>query len=168
VGNIIKCIVAEDYEPLNNIYSNLLNYEKDIEVVGRAYNGSQLLQLLNDVKADVILLDIEMATPNEGINICKQILKKYMQIKIVMLTCHEEEDKIISAFEAGLDILKLLLHGKKQREIAEIRNVELATVKAHVSSILRKFETDRTSNVISKIKHAGLENFIDELCGLKH
>lgn len=223
----IKCMIAEDFESLNNIYYNLLNYEKDIEVVGRAFSGNELLKQLKSKAVDVILLDIEMESPDSGINICKKILKEHPDVKVIMLTCHEEEEKILAAFEAGaidyilktgslsqivdavrsaynntspissyvayvirkrlkefgflkerlfsvmniisnltaseLDVLKLLLQDKKQREIAEIRNVELVTVKAHVSGILRKFDSERTSDVLKTIKDVGLESFIEKM-----
>jgi DNA-binding NarL/FixJ family response regulator len=220
----IRCMIAEDFESLNNIYYNLLAYEKDIEVVGRAYSGKDLLEQVKTQPVDIILLDIEMGNRNEGIFICKQILSEYPHIKIIMLTCHEEEEMILAAFEAGavdyllktsslaqiieavrsaynnnsfigshvayvlrkrmkelghykenlfqmmniistltvseLDVLKLLLQSKKQREIAAIRDVELVTVKSHVGGILRKFNAKRISEVIKKIKDIGLESFV--------
>jgi DNA-binding NarL/FixJ family response regulator len=221
----IRCIVVEDFEPLNNVYCNLLNYEKDIEVVGRAHNSEELFELLKEKAADVILLDIEMKSRTEGIETCKKVIKAYPETQIIMMTCHDEEDIILSAFEAGavdyvlktsssaqileavrsafnnssainsyvafvirkrmkefsafkesllylmnivssltaseIDVLKLLLKGKKQREIAEIRSVELVTVKAHVSSILKKFNQERTSEIVKAIKASGLQSFIE-------
>lgn len=223
----IKCIVVEDFEPLNNVYFSLLNYENDIDVVGRAFDGKELFQVMKDKRVDVVLLDIEMKQRTEGIDVCRQLLKEYPEVKVVMLTCHEEEDMILAAFEAGavdyvlktgsssqildairsafnnsspinsyvafvirkrmkefnalkesllyimnivsgltgseIDVLKLLMQGKKQREIAQVRNVELVTVKAHVSNILRKFNKERTSEVMQAIRDAGLQEFIENM-----
>lgn len=223
----IKCVIVEDYEPLNTIYGNLLGYERDIEVVGKAVDSEGLFKILEERKADVILLDIEMKRPKEGIETCKSILSKYPDIKVVMLTCHDEEETILSAFEAGavdyvlktsssiqileairsahnnssslnsyvayvlrkhmkdfgmkkeslldimciisgltvseVEILKLLIRGKKQREIAELRNVELVTVKAHVSNILKKFNKERATEITRLIRDLGIESFIDKL-----
>jgi DNA-binding NarL/FixJ family response regulator len=223
----IKCIIVEDFEPLNNIYYNLLNYEQDITVVGKAYNGNELFQLMKTEEADVVLLDIEMTSRLEGITTCKKLLAQYPNVLVIMLSCHEEEDIILSAFEAGavdyvlktsssasileavraaykkaspinsyaascirkhmiefstfkekllylmniistlthteMDILKLLMKGKKQKEIAELRNVELVTVKAHVSSILKKFNMERTTDIVKAIKETSLDSFIDNM-----
>ena len=223
----IKCVVVEDFEPLNNVYYNLLSYEKDIEVVGRAHNSEQLFEILEKSLVDVILLDIEMKSRTEGIETCKKVSRVYQNIKVIMLTCHEEEDIILSAFEAGavdyvlktnsssqildairsafnnsssinsyvafvirkrmkefselkenllylmnivstltiseVDVLKLLVMGKKQKEIADIRKVEIVTVKAHVSNILRKFDQERTSDIIKIIKNKGLQGFVENI-----
>ena len=222
----IRCIVVEDYEPLNNIYYNLLNYERDIQVVGNVFDSEGLFSILKMREADVILLDIEMKSRTEGLDVCRKLMRLYPAVKIVMLTCHDEEEMILSAFEAGavdyvlktassaqildavraaynntsslnsyvayvirkrmkefgsikesilfvmnilsgltaseMDVLKLLMKGQKQREIAKTRSVELVTVKAHVGSILKKFNKDRTPEVINAIKEAGLQSFIEQ------
>ncbi len=227
MGDIIKCIIVEDFGPLNEIYYNLLSYERDIEVVGRAYDSEQLDEILRNKKADVILLDIEMTYKTEGICTCKKILNKYPYLKVIMLSCHEEEDMILEAIEAGavdyvlktsssskileairaaynddscinsyvgniirkkmkeinlykdsllfmtniistltvseLDVLRLLMNGKRQKEIAEVRNVELVTVKAHTSNILKKFNKERTSDVVNMIKELGLQSMIENV-----
>lgn len=222
--DLIRCIVVDDYEPLNNVFTNILDYEADISVVGRAYESNGLFDILETTEVDVILLDIEMTTREEGIVACKKISREYPDIKVIILTCHEEEDMILLAFEAGavdyvlktssssqihdavrsaynnessfnskvsqvirshlkeygsmkqsllymtniiasltaseLHVLHLLMNGKKNKEIAAIRNVEVVTVKAHISSILRKFDENRMAKVIVLLKKLGLESFL--------
>lgn len=223
----IKCIVVEDFEPLNNIYCNLLDYEQDITVVGKAFSGNELFELMKTNQADVVLLDIEMTSRLEGISTCRRLLSEYPNVLVIMLSCHEEEDIILASFEAGavdyvlktsssgtileavraaykkaspinhyaascirkhmkefssfkerfmhmmnivstlthteLDVLKLLMKNKKQREIAQMRSVELVTVKAHVSSLLKKFDMERTSDIIKSIKETELGSFIENM-----
>ena len=97
----IKCIISEDYEALNEIYYNLLNRENDIEVVGRARSGNEVIQLLKTVDTDVILMDIEMRGLLDGVETCKKITEGNAEIKVIMLTCHEDEEIVLSAFGAG-------------------------------------------------------------------
>lgn len=113
MNDSIRCIVAEDFLDLNRIYTDILNYEPDIEVIHNAFSGEELLKILKDKTPDVILLDIEMETPEAGIEYCRRISAQYPKIKTVILTCHEEEEKILAAFEAGSSRLysKNLLHG---------------------------------------------------------
>ena len=101
MSNTIRCIVVEDYEYLNNIYCNILDYEKDISIVGNAYNGDELFDLLKTTYTDVILLDIEMNTKIEGLVTCKKISEFFPDIKVIMLTCHEGDEMILKAFEVG-------------------------------------------------------------------
>lgn len=62
-----------------------------------------------------------------------------------------------------LDVLRLLMNGKKQKEIAQARSVELVTVKAHTSNILKKFNKERTSDVVGMIKELGLQSMIENV-----
>lgn len=97
----IRCIIAEDFSELNQIYTNILNHEPEINVLYSVYSGEELLQRLKENEVDVVLMDIEMESPTSGIEYCRRISHLYPDICIVMLTCHEEEERILSAFEAG-------------------------------------------------------------------
>ncbi|ADK80878.1 response regulator transcription factor [Sediminispirochaeta smaragdinae] len=220
----ITCIVAEDFPELNNIYQSILNHEPDIRVVASVTSGRELLCAVEQYLPDVILMDIEMESPTAGIDYCRQISRSYPDIRIVILTCHEEEERVLSAFEAGavdyllktdsmsdiiiaikkaykhsspihsyaaqmlrkqmramghykeelqkftmafmtltpaeVGILKLLLDGYKQKEIAKYKHVELVTVKSHVTRILRKFSLRRTSEVVEMIRSLDAQEFV--------
>jgi len=224
---MIRCVVAEDFQELNDIYTNFLKHENDIVVEGSARNSQELFTILAKKEVDVILMDIEMESQDAGINNCKRVCQEYPKIKVLMLTCHEEDAKIMAAFEAGavdyilktsslseiitgvknayndeapihphaasvlrknirgmeelknrlygltksiysltnteIGILGLLMEGKKQREIAAQRNIELVTVKSHVTNILRKFKVRRTSEILKQIDNSGLEDLITDL-----
>lgn len=97
----ITCIVAEDFPELNHIYRNILDHEPDITVLAAVTSGKELLEVVETSQPDVILMDIEMESPTAGIDYCRRINSSFPDVKIVMLTCHEEDYRIISAFEAG-------------------------------------------------------------------
>ena len=59
-------------------------------------------------------------------------------------------------------MLKLLLKGKTPREISEIRNVEITTVKTQITRILKKFNASRTRQIVNQIREMNLENLLDE------
>lgn len=226
---MINCIIVDDFETLRNIYKNILGFEKDITILGTAGNRRELFELLrkddNAGKADVILLDIEMESRYDGIQVCKDIAELYPEIKVIILTCHEDDEYIIMALEAGavdyinksaslsellqaihsayegnsalnsrvsgivrrhfkkmhnykqglayfisvmtrltpseLEILQLLLEGKRQKEIAQIRSVELNTIKVHAGNILKKFDCKRMNDVINTINDLNLRDLIE-------
>lgn len=97
----ISCLIAENNKEFNEIFSKLLNHEKNLEVIGCASTGNQLFEILENNKVDVILLDIEMDSPRAGIEYCKRITSTYPGTKVVMLTGNLEEAVILSAFECG-------------------------------------------------------------------
>ena len=57
---------------------------------------------------------------------------------------------------AERDLVRLLLEGKKVREIAEIRCVEQVTVKTQIKGLLRKFGCARTKDIVELIKELGV------------
>ena len=57
------------------------------------------------------------------------------------------------------DIVALLLEGKKLREIAQLRNVELVTVKTQIKSLLNKFACHRSKEIVDLIHELNLESF---------
>jgi DNA-binding NarL/FixJ family response regulator len=94
-------MVAEDFPELNQIYRNILDHEPDITIIAAVTSGKELLEAVDIQQPDVILMDIEMESPTAGIDYCRRIRSRYPYTKIVMLSCHEEDYRIISAFEAG-------------------------------------------------------------------
>lgn len=101
MNNKIRCVIAENNKEFNEIFSKLLNHEKELEVVGSAASGEALFELLEKTGVDVVLLDIEMDTPKAGIEYCKHITTTHKGVKVVMLTSNIEEAVILSAFECG-------------------------------------------------------------------
>ncbi len=95
-------IVDDKPALISSLKLNLGLFE-DIELLFVANNGLECIQKLQNITTlpQVILMDIEMPTMN-GIEATKQIFDKYGgQIKIIMLTVFDQEDKIFGAIQAG-------------------------------------------------------------------
>jgi DNA-binding NarL/FixJ family response regulator len=135
----IRCIVAEDFLDLNRIYTDILNYESDIMVIHNAFSGEELIEILNEKTPDVILLDVEMETPEAGIQYCRRISAQYPDIRIIILTCHEEEEKILAAFEAGA-VDYILKTSSMAEVILSIRNVykQDSPIHGYAANTIRK------------------------------
>ncbi|OEF98115.1 response regulator transcription factor [Desulfuribacillus alkaliarsenatis] len=97
----IKVIIVDDDVNWIKALTNFFTQDSDITVYGSATNAEQAFKLLQHTKADVILMDINLTENNlDGIYLAKDILDKF-DIKIIMLTCLEEEHVIIDSFTAG-------------------------------------------------------------------
>lgn len=98
----IKVATAEDNNLLADSIREKLNlFPKDIEFKYRAVNGADLLKKLNaDSSVDTILMDIEMPEM-DGIEATQQVSRLFPQIKIIMLTVFDDEDKIFRSIQAG-------------------------------------------------------------------
>jgi hypothetical protein len=73
---------------------------KDIKMIAEADNGMQLLTVLKHIQPDVILLDIQMPVM-DGISTLPEIKKLYPEIKVIMLTMHNDHSMISKLMELG-------------------------------------------------------------------
>lgn len=98
---MIRIILAEDHNIVRNGIKNLLEREKDLQVVGEASNGQEVLNLLdNGVEADIILTDLNMPIMN-GIEMAQKVREAKKNVKIAMLTMLDHERYVLHAFQAG-------------------------------------------------------------------
>ncbi|WP_432413011.1 response regulator transcription factor [Rasiella sp. SM2506] len=97
---MIKVAIAEDHQSLIDGIELLLKYEEDIALVGTANDGKALLQLVHNVKPDVILMDIKMPKI-DGITATGSIITQYPTIGIIAFSMFDQEDAIKQMIKAG-------------------------------------------------------------------
>lgn len=95
----IKLLVVDDSAFMRKIISDTVSEFEGIEIVGKARNGCDALEMVPKLKPDVITLDVEMPKLN-GIETLKEI-KKYSDIPVIMLSSHTGGDITIEALELG-------------------------------------------------------------------
>lgn len=78
----------------------MLGSEPDMEVVGEAATGEEVLEWAAELRPDVILMDIQMPQIN-GIEATRRILDANPDIGVVVLTMFEDDDSVFSAMRAG-------------------------------------------------------------------
>jgi DNA-binding NarL/FixJ family response regulator len=99
---VIRIILAEDHNIVRNGIRNLLEKEADLEVVGEALNGQEVLSLLeNGTAADIVLADINMPVMS-GIEMMAKLQPVAGSPKVLVLTMLDSERYIIQAFQAGI------------------------------------------------------------------
>lgn len=96
-----KILIADDHKIIADGIKSMLSDVSDIEVVATVYNGLQVLEILDITSVDLILLDIDMPEMN-GIDCAKEVLKRYPDTKISILTMHYERSLIKSFIEMGV------------------------------------------------------------------
>lgn len=96
----IRILLADDHGILRAGLRNLLNAEPDLEVVGEAADGMQVLEMTEQLNPDLILMDISM--PNMGgIEVLEHLQADKVQCRVLMLTVHEDESLLKKAIRAG-------------------------------------------------------------------
>jgi len=117
----IKILLADDHKIFREGVRSILEKENDMEVVGEASNGKEVLELIEQVKTDVLVLDIDIGSPN-GIEITALISEKHPLTKILILSMMGLHDFVIQALEKGA-IGFLLKNTGKDEVLTAIRSV---------------------------------------------
>ena len=96
----LRILIADDHGVLRAGLRALLNAEQDMEVVGEAVDGDEALRLAGALHPDVVLMDINMPGC-DGINATRQLLALRSDIRVLILTFHEDNSLLQEAIQAG-------------------------------------------------------------------
>jgi len=96
----IRIVIVEDHKLFREGLRLILNGEKSFEIVGEATNGLQAIDVISDLKPDVVLLDIKMPELS-GIEVISIVKNKSPETKMLMLTASEDEANILQSLKAG-------------------------------------------------------------------
>ena len=96
----IRVLVVEDQPNILKAQTKLLSQFGDIEVVGEALSGEQALEMLDDLKPDVLLLDLGLPRMS-GMDVTRSVKASHPNIEILIFTIFDEEEKVIEAVVAG-------------------------------------------------------------------
>ncbi len=96
----IEYIIADDHKLFRQGLRLVLSGDPALEYLGEAADGLELMELLKRGQPQVVLLDIKMPGM-DGIEATKAIRAKYPDIKILILTMHDDEQLILHLLEAG-------------------------------------------------------------------
>jgi DNA-binding NarL/FixJ family response regulator len=97
---VIKVAIADDHTLFRTGVKTSLSSRKDIQMVAEAENGMQLLNLLKHIHPDVVLLDIQMPIM-DGLSTLPEIKKLYPDVKVIMLSMHNDHSMITRMMEIG-------------------------------------------------------------------
>ena len=101
MNSTITILIAEDQGMLLGALSALLDLEPDMQVVGKASNGKQALQLISELNPDVVLTDIEMPQMT-GLELAQHIQRQSLACKVIILTTFARSGYLRRAMEFGV------------------------------------------------------------------
>ncbi len=97
----IKVMLVDDHTLFRAGVTMLLQLESDMLVVGEANDGQLALELVQKCKPDVVVLDISMPGL-DGISVARSVLDRLPNVKILMVTQHENREYILRATKLGV------------------------------------------------------------------
>lgn len=118
----IKVMIADDHALMREGIKQLLEFDGTIEVIEEASDGVDCLKKLRTIAPDVLLLDINMPNKN-GIEVLEEIHNKNINVKVLVLTVHNEVEYLVKAVDIGVDGYLL-----KDSESSELKKAILAVL----------------------------------------
>jgi len=95
-----RILIADDHGVLRAGLTALLNDEIDLHVVGEAGTGEEALRLAVELHPDLVLMDISMPDL-DGIEVTRRIMEVLPEVRVLMLTVHEDIGLVREAIHAG-------------------------------------------------------------------
>jgi DNA-binding NarL/FixJ family response regulator len=95
-----RILLVDDHEIIRKGLKSILEARKDWEIVGEATTGREAVRKVEELKPDVVVLDISMPELN-GLEAVRQIVRIAPRTEVLVLTMHESEDLVREVLEAG-------------------------------------------------------------------
>lgn len=97
----IRLVLVDDHAVVREGLRALLTREKDIEVVGETGSTAELLNLVDKVRPEVVVMDLQLGNGQNGVEATRALLRKWPDLKIVILSMYDDRELIFRALEAG-------------------------------------------------------------------
>jgi DNA-binding NarL/FixJ family response regulator len=96
----IRVLLVDDHALFRQGLASLLSSQPDIEVVGEAVDGIEAQVKAQELRPDLILMDLTMPGC-DGLEATQRIKQALPDVRIVMLTVHDEDDRLFEAIKSG-------------------------------------------------------------------
>jgi DNA-binding NarL/FixJ family response regulator len=95
-----RILLADDHRMFRQGLREMIERKTDFEVVGEAGTGREALAMIETLRPEIVLLDIQMPELN-GVAVAQQVARTHPEVKIVMLTMYREDQHLVDAIQAG-------------------------------------------------------------------
>ncbi len=97
---MIRILIVDDQNFTRQALQAILETEEDFEIVGQANNGIQAFEFMDEVHADILIVDLEMPEMN-GLTLTKMVCQRFPETKVIILSSNDDDKNINAAVEAG-------------------------------------------------------------------
>ena len=153
----IKILIIDDHPLMRRGIKQLIELEKNFEVVGDAGSGNEGIALALKTQPDLIILDLNMKGLS-GLDTLKSLRNEDVDARIVILTVSDAKSEVIlsdsikdlllersssqdpihALTDREMDVLQLIAKGLSNKQIAAQLFISEETVKVHIRNLLRK------------------------------
>ncbi|MGI9860941.1 response regulator transcription factor [Moorella naiadis] len=97
----IHVVLVDDHAVVREGLKALLNREADIEVVGETGSAAGVLDLVQEARPEVVVMDLQLGAGQNGVAVTRELVKKKPAVKVVILSMYDDEELVFRALEAG-------------------------------------------------------------------
>ena len=177
----VRVLIADDHEVVRTGIKCILSEDSDIEVVGEATTGEEVVTMAIDLEPDVVLLDIRMPR-NDGLNALGRIKLDRPQMPIVVLSTYDNPTYVARAVALGangylmktatheqvIDAVKRAANGENIWTREELRRVTGALATPRLSDDIEVPLTQRESEVLRQLAHGLTNKEIAQALGISY
>lgn len=99
--NVLRVALADDQKLFVESLSRTITARaRDIEIVGIAYNGREILEIVDEKHPQLVLMDVRMPVL-DGVESCRILLERYPELKVMMLTTFDDDEYVVDALRYG-------------------------------------------------------------------
>jgi DNA-binding NarL/FixJ family response regulator len=138
---MIRVMIVDDHPVVRHGLRSLLDGHADIEVVGEAEDGAEVLPSLGKEEVDVLLMDIKMKAKS-GLDIARQVRRSFPEVKVIILTTYNDESYLHQALEAGVHgfLLKSVSHETLPDSIRAVMQGERLLSPSLVNEVVTNYQ----------------------------
>ncbi|MBO0995004.1 response regulator transcription factor [Bacillus sp. SD088] len=178
---MIRIVIAEDQRMLRGALGTLLDFEDDLDVVGQAKDGKEAMLLIERLRPDICLMDIEMPLKS-GLDVAEELKQSSSPCKVMILTTFARPGYFERAIKAGVhgyllkdgsidelaDSIRKVMQGKREYDQELILNVYQADnpLTEREQEILRLSAEGKTAKEISRqlyLSAGTVRNYMSEV-----
>jgi DNA-binding NarL/FixJ family response regulator len=119
---VIRILLADDQALVRGGFRMILEAEPDIQVVGEAADGSEVVERALETRPDLVLMDVRMPAL-DGIEATRRLLAALPATRVLILTTFDLDEYVVDAFRAGASGF-LLKTAPPQQLVAAVRTVQ--------------------------------------------
>src|SRR6202165_3354904 len=139
---IIRVLIADDHPIVRDGLRKLLTLEEDVEVVGEAADGCEVLDKVHELDPDILLLDLRM--PNlDGLSALQSLMQSTRRTRVIVLTASEDKNEFVQAMKLGCSgiVLKQTAPDLIVKSIRKVHSGEIWLDSHTTAAVMRQFST---------------------------